>query len=808
MKKTTQKITSASRFSISFICSLVFITGLFKIAEAQNLTFRSQVFYPSAQNGSVWGYVDSVGSEYALVGVYEGLSIVNVTDPDNAVELFLAPTSPTLWHEIKTWNNHAYVSNEAGGGILIVDLNNLPDTISYSYFTDGGVINTVHALWIDENGFLYLFGSNVSNGGAEIYDLNGDPENPVFVASYNATGYFFLDYIHDGYVRGDTLWASHIYAGNLEVVDMSDKLNPVPLATFSTPNNFTHNSWPTSDNHYVFTTDEVDNSYLASYDVSDLSNVTFLQKVQSNPGSNAIVHNVHLYNDSFAVTAYYTEGVVLWDVTYPDNMVKVGQYDESSFSGGGYKGNWGAYPWLPSGNLLISDIEEGLFVLTPTYVHAAWLYGVITDSASGALLNNVTVNISGTQSTVLSSLSGEYKTGISPGGLYDIVFSKAGYHTKVIQQVSLESGIYDTLNVSLVPLPSFAYGGLVIDSVTQQPVAFAEVEISDSLFTFLETTDATGNFLIPAFYEGTYQILVGKWGHKTKYFNTYSIDSATSPLTVALLQGYYDDFSLDFGWVETGNAILGKWVRAKPIGTELYGFIANPYADVTNDYSDKCFVTGNSGPAYDDDPLYYGYTELISPEFDISQYVDPYLDYYTWYLSLAYNDPHQPLEVYLVNDIDSVLVQSQIFPNVVMSEWVHQKIRVKDFITPSTNMSVHFSAQNPPGSFNLFECGVDKFQITDSLGVGIDEQVQQATLLHSYPNPFSDNLTVRYELKDNESDAQLILMNPMGVLLTGVPLTQPNGIITFRESSLPPGIYFLQLRTKDGVIAMEKVMKQ
>src|SRR6185295_20061680 len=95
-----------SRLSIGFIYLLILISSLFKTAEAQNLILRGQVYYPSAQNASVWGYQDSAGAEYALVGTHEGLSIVNVTDPDNPVELFLAPTQPTLWHEIKTWNHH------------------------------------------------------------------------------------------------------------------------------------------------------------------------------------------------------------------------------------------------------------------------------------------------------------------------------------------------------------------------------------------------------------------------------------------------------------------------------------------------------------------------------------------------------------------------------------------------------------------------------------------------------------------------------------------------------------------------------
>ncbi len=55
-----------------------------------------------------------------------------------------------------------------------------------------------------------------------------------------------------------------------------------------------------------------------------------------------IIHNVHLYNDQFAVVAYYKDGVVLFDVSHPDNMIECGSYDtDPGESGGDYGGTWG-----------------------------------------------------------------------------------------------------------------------------------------------------------------------------------------------------------------------------------------------------------------------------------------------------------------------------------------------------------------------------------------------------------------------------------------------------------------------------------
>src|SRR6185503_21354198 len=113
---------------------------------------------------------------------------------------------------------------------------------------------------------------------------------------------------------------------------------------------------------------------------------------QGNPGTNSIAHNVHV-KGNYLVIAYYRDGVVIADATHPDNLVKVGYYDTNPLSGNGYNGCWEAYAYLPSGNIIAADIEEGLYVLGVTYKQACYLNGTVTDYSSGAPLNGVTVTI-------------------------------------------------------------------------------------------------------------------------------------------------------------------------------------------------------------------------------------------------------------------------------------------------------------------------------------------------------------------------------------------------------------------------------
>ncbi len=415
----------------------------------KNITLRSVLDYPKDVS-NLWGYVDQTGSEYALVGVRNGLSIVDVTNPDSIRELFLLPGPSSNWREVKAWNRHAYATNETGSGLLIADLSLLPDSVNYHYWTADTLLNTAHTLFIDEKGFLYLFGYNdaarslpSNQRGVLICDLNTDPENPVIVGSYN------LNYVHDGYARGDTLWLSELDAGQFAVVDVTDRANPVVLATQETPNRFTHNCWLSDDGGYLFTTDERSNAYITSFDVSDIGNITELDRYQAAPGSMLIPHNTYFLNN-FLVNSYYKYGVSITDATLPDNLVEVGNYDTSPFpNSDGFNGCWGVYPFLPSGTILASDIETGLYVLTPDYKRACYLEGNVSNDSTGSPLTNVSVEIIGTSSVKKTNFLGSYKTGIADPGTYDVRFHKEGCVTKIITGVALQTALTETLNVSI-----------------------------------------------------------------------------------------------------------------------------------------------------------------------------------------------------------------------------------------------------------------------------------------------------------------------------------------------------------------------
>lgn len=431
MKRTTTAVIAALISLVSW--SQVNMSQLGHLPYAQDLS-------------DVWGYVDEEGNEYALVGVFNGLSVVNVTDKANPVEVFFGPGESSIWRDIKTWGDYAYVSNESGGGVYIADLSPLPGgsiTNTSNFTGDNFPFQTIHNLYIDESGKLYIFGSNNGNGGAIICDLTQDPMNPVELGRFNDF------YLHDGMARGDTLWGAGIYAGVLAAIDVSDPSSPGIMGTVSTPSQFAHNAWVSDDGSHVFTTDEVSNGYIGAFNVSDVTSIYETDRIRSSGSPGVIPHNVHVLDD-FLITSYYSDGIVVHDANYPDKLIEVANFDTSpNFSGDGYNGSWGAYPYLPSGVILASDIEEGLYILDVEYIRGAFLEGVVTDESSGSQLFDVQVEIVGTGLITQTAFDGSYEFGTTISGTFDIKFSKDGYNDLTIQDVSLLNGEIEVLDVEL-----------------------------------------------------------------------------------------------------------------------------------------------------------------------------------------------------------------------------------------------------------------------------------------------------------------------------------------------------------------------
>lgn len=443
---------------LAFFILLLLIVKLDASAQAsKNINLLGHHVYDQPYPlSALWGYTDPQGREYALVGLYTGFSILDVTDPTDIQELYFIPGGPNIWREMKTWGHYAYgVSEIAAGpsvGLTIIDLSNLPGTnLSHTVINVIGTdtIGPAHTIWIDEHGHCFLYGAQVALGadaGCLVLDLSNDPLQPTVLGHLNHV------YYHDGHVRGDTLWAAAMGNGTMEVYDVSDWASPFFLGSVQTPGSFTHNTAISEDGKVAFTTDEVPDGYITAYDVSDLSNIQELGRVQMDPAGSETPHNVH-YLNGWLPTAYYREGVVIFDAHDPTNMVVTGYYDTfyPDDTLNSFQGVWEAYAKFPSGRIIAGDIQNGLFVLEPTYVRACYLQGTVTDSISGETLPGVQVHFSGLMpgDTVLSKITGVYKTGTADSGSYTVTFTKTGYFPKTFT-VNVDHGQVTTLDAQLV----------------------------------------------------------------------------------------------------------------------------------------------------------------------------------------------------------------------------------------------------------------------------------------------------------------------------------------------------------------------
>ncbi|MBK9460532.1 MAG: choice-of-anchor B family protein [Sphingobacteriales bacterium] len=693
-------------FSLSL---LLFIISTFSVsAQSQlNTTLLGHLDYTD-QLSNVWGYAANQ-HEYAIVGTYNGTSIVDVTNPATPTELFFIDGQNGIWREPKVWNNYAYVSNETGGGLRIINLANLPNSIDTTYWTGGTLPNgttytnnTTHDLFVDyETGYLYLTGSNQYNG-LVVLDLNANPTNPPIVGLYTGA------YVHDGYARNDTVYVGQIYAGNFAVINMADKANPIVLATKQTPNNFTHNCHVSDDGNYIYTTDEKSGAYVAAYDISDLSDIKETDRFRRSEGTGVIPHNTYVVNTNYVVTSYYRDGVSIVDATYPNNLIETGHYDTSPLAGNGFNGAWGVYAYLPSGNLLVSDMEEGLFIIHPTYTKAAYLIGNVTDAATGQAISGVQVNILTTTQNATSTATGSYATGTALAGTYQVQFIKAGYVTQT-QTVSLTNNQTTTLNVALSSAPPFNVNIQLLDANTSLPIPNATVALNSALYTNTATTNAAGIATFSLTYVGDYNIYAGRWGYITDLVGSQALSSTNNALTIPLQKGYYDDFLLDFGWTVTGNAAQGMFDRGTPTQATLTGDITNPGNDAPGDFGNFCYLTGTTGGLNNN--VNNGYTQIASPIFDLTSYAHPKLSFYRW--SYLQSGSLDTMIITLSNGITSVTLEQIFDNNIYESNWALREFLVEFYITPTANMRLTVRIGDYLTN-NVVEGGFDLFRIQEA----------------------------------------------------------------------------------------------
>ena len=108
-------------------------------------------------------------------------------------------------------------------------------------------------------------------------------------------------------------------------------------------------------------------------DLQDLSNGSieiaddFLDPLVPGAPPLAVPHNVYI-RDTLPFDSQYEDGLLVYSISNPLQPQLIAHYDTHPENNqyNGYYGNWGNYPWLPSGNIVAGDMQNGLQILRIT----------------------------------------------------------------------------------------------------------------------------------------------------------------------------------------------------------------------------------------------------------------------------------------------------------------------------------------------------------------------------------------------------------------------------------------------------------
>jgi choice-of-anchor B domain-containing protein len=518
--------------------------------SASNITLLSQIplnNFPgvnTASGNDCWGYVSPSGREYAIMGLEGGYGFVEITNPTNPVIVDTVSGPSSLWHDVKVVGDYAYGVSEGGSGIQVMDLSDIDNgnVTLVRNWTGGGYSTTHNIVTNEDTGSLWVVGANIGNGGLIHIDIS-NPTLPQLDGGWTDM------YVHDAQV---VTWDSGSYAGRelafcaggfsggfsstgLRIVDVTNPNSTQTIATLFYPNSgYAHQVWITPDQKYLYLNDELDEGASVSVTTTRVINI----EDPANPffvgiyttGLPSIDHNLYVH-DGFIYQANYRSGLRVFDMLDPTNPIEVAWFDTYPGSdSASFNGAWSSYPFFPSGNVIISDIERGLFV----------------------------VRVDAQPLQIAISNEGDLPSIVNPAG-GDLLTAKA----------TTREGV-DVASVSLM-----------LDTGS----GFQAIAMSDNG----DGTYSTTLPIVPCGDDIAYYFQAQSTGGDTA---TFPINGAADAMTAAVVsdinQIFADNCETNTGWSVSGNAFDGQWNRGVPVGL---GDRADPPSDF--DGSGSCWLTDN-----------------------------------------------------------------------------------------------------------------------------------------------------------------------------------------------------------------------
>jgi len=630
----------------------IFVSYCF--SEGYNMQLLSNMSFSQTCNDITGFYQDE--REFAVIGLQSGAAIVDITDPYNPFQIEIIEGSSSTWRDLKYWDRHVYIGTEAEDGVKIVSVDNLDEPV---------LVNTVfdfvssHNIYIDSDGYLYVVGAD--DNDIWIYDLE-DPANPNLVGTWNLENETSSQagYCHDIEVYNNKLYCASIYVGYFRIIDVSNKANPITILSHFTGTDgiSTHDVAISEDENYLFTGDENLGGHIKAWNISDYNNINLIDEYQTPEGEQHSAHNLYIKpGTNNLYISYYADGTRIVDISNPYELEEIAYYDFSDTEGL-YVSNWGVYPYLPSGNIISSDRELGLFVLSiggvsiihedvqdvslddspyvPFIAFVDSFDGTIEDVTLHYSLDNINWN----DISMYNNMDNRYEAIMTFDQFNVIIY----YYITATNSIG-QSSKYPQIEESV----SFIYGDL-IDIVFQ--------DFEDENNWSVESTAS-----------------VGEWEQGV-------------PIGTSLQGGFAN---LDF------------------------------IVQTNEDYSengDKCFVTGN----YDvDQPgggdIDGGETILYSDTYNLEQYPDVLLSYWRWYTNDLGNNPGSDIWNVQASSDGGVNWVDLEYTSISMNQWYERRFVLSNFIDLSDEVQFRYIASDllNPGDVgsggSLVEAALDDFKL-------------------------------------------------------------------------------------------------
>ncbi len=633
-----------------------------------NVTLFSWISLPefglpaNANGNSCFGYTSPSGREYALMGHSGGMSIVEISQPGSPVIVATIAGPTSLWRDVRTFGHYAYVVTENNGGVQVVDLANVDNGVAplVNTITTGGSGNT-HTIAINTtSGFLYRAGG--AGNGLRIYDLNQSAVNPPFVGQWPDK------YVHETQVvsypgREIAICCGGLNGGyvntGIDIVDVTNKANPVTLSSiqYGQPG-YSHQAWLTPDGQFLYQNDETDGRpYTRIFDASQLGSATpslsYLGEFQN---GTSVDHNL------------YTEGNLIYEANYRSGL-RVFDRSASSLSptlvaffdtypaddATGYNGLWNNYPYFPSGVVIGSDLERGLFV---------WWVG--TPQISISYPDGLPIVVDPAGDTVRVRIQPDVAGQLVPGSAR-LWTSTGGAWTAS----------------SLVPLAGNDFAAV-----------FPAVPCGTTVSYYVEAQSQNGIVWTspenaPVDYESV------SAGYSALAFADYDFESSGGFATA----------------VPGDTATAGVWSRVDPIGTA-----AQAEDDHSPGSGTVCWVTQNglTGGAADASDVDGGTTTLRSPIYDMSGPYTWTVSYWGWYSNDQGAAPNTDVfKVDVSNDGGAAWVNVETVgptgPDTA-GGWRRHQFILNQFVTPTSLTRIRFQASDL-GSDSTVEAAIDDLRI-------------------------------------------------------------------------------------------------